>query len=346
MRFKICLVIEVSSSDMSLPDNGIVNFWGPPGTGKTTYFEGIKHIKFDHDILKTKEKTIDFMQRMRYSKLHLVLDDFELVETLSGIDELKPRKHAALYIISIEKISLPGVTHFYEHKSTPESLQLFADSIGLKASEARKRLELTKGNMTTVKIDELFFASERDSRYCPKSYVSELLNGKESTSEFLDRVMFEHGNTLGLIHENYVDYVSSCECMANITDSFSFADMIDTDIYTEISWNLVTYFNVSSCLIPAVLIRKDNANTKKTQLRPGSIWTKYSNTCMKANRLKRLKVNRDCIELCVKYINNENFSVNTFDSYDLDTLNQLSLSEKIKPKILSKLKAVLKSVLK
>lgn len=344
MRFKICLVIEVSSSDM-IPDKGIVNFWGPPGTGKTTFFKNIPHIPFDHDILKSKEKTIDFLQRMNYSKLPLVLDDFELVETLTGISELKGRKNYPFYIISNEKIGTVPDCIYYEHIPNIES---FAESIGIKPCEVQKRLEKTNGNMTTVKLDHLFFDSERDTRYCPKSYVSTLLTlGENKTStEFLDRVMFEHGNTLGIIHENYLDYSNSCGTLADIANSFSIADMIDKDIYSEISWHLVTYFNVSSCLIPATLIKKEGSNIKKKkELRPGSIWTKYSNACMKSNRLKRLKVSRDCIDLCIKYINIEGLNI-SFDSYDLDTLNQLSLLEKIKPKILTKLKAELKSLLK
>ena len=153
--------------------------------------------------------------------------------------------------------------------------------------------------------------------------------------------MVEHGHTFGIMHENYVDYVSSCETLAQISDSFSNADMIDSIIYTDVSWDLIQYFNISACLIPAQLIKKDPHKTSKS-IRPGSIWTKYSNACMKANRLKRLKFNRDCIHLIVQYLNIDGKSPVHFDSYDLDSINQLSFSEKIKPKVLSNLKALLK----
>jgi hypothetical protein len=343
MRFKICLVIEVSSSEaMDLPTKGLVNFWGPPGTGKTSFFKNIKHVSFDHDILKTKERTDDFLHRMKYSKLPLVLDDFEMVESLIGVSELKELK-VPFYVITNEKSTTLKFTSYYQHLGI--DIQKFADSIGLRASEAARRLKDANGNMKTVELDTTFFGSTRDVKTCPKEYVKTLLTQSScpSLTYMLDRTMTEHGNTFGMLHENYIDYIKTCDSAADICDSFSYADIIDRDIYTDISWDLVTFFNISACLIPSLCIKEDYNKNTKTDIKPGSIWTKYSNACMKKNRLKRLKVGRECIYLYIMYLNKGLKCPTQFDSYNLDTMNQLSLIEKINPKILAKMKVELKS---
>lgn len=341
ITFKICLVIEVSSSSMDIPTKGIVNFWGLRGSGKTTFIENhLKmHIKLDHDILKTKDKTVDFFGRMRYSKLPLILDDFELVESLIGTKEFDTIKlKVPFYVVSNSKIAQSWVTDFYEFKGV-DPLE-FAKSVGLSVKEAVEKLKKSNGNMTSVKIDTLDFMSVRDEISTPKAYVTKLLTTDEPLINSMNRIMMEHGNTLGIIHENYPDYTSDCETLSKIAESFSDADFIDGVIYKDVSWELIQYFNISACLIPSLLLKK-NRTPVKNPVRTGSIWTKYSNGCMKANRLKRLRINRDCLNLLISYMNLGEGSFQ-FDSYDLDSINQLSLSEKIKPKILSKMKSLLK----
>ena len=154
--------------------------------------------------------------------------------------------------------------------------------------------------------------------------------------------MIEHGHTFGIMHENYIDYTDECETMSNIASSLSDADMIDNIIYTDVSWDLIEFFNVSACLIPAQLV-STNQTVPTCALRTGSLWTKYSNACMKANRMKRLKLSRDYISIFIKYLNLGIVPSNyDFDSYDLDSINQISIIEKVKPKILTKLKTSLK----
>ena len=325
---------------MSIPTKGIINFYGASGTGKTTYFDkNIKHVKFDHDILKSKEKTIDFLNRMRYSKLAILLDDYELADGLIGLKEVKPLK-VPIYVVSIQKIqgSPFSITEYYEHQP---NFSEFAASLGLQVKDVLERIK--GGNMNTVKMDTVFFSSSRDDVLSPKMYVQDLLNGV--SKDGLSRIMVEHGHTFGLMHENYIDYVSNCETAARILDSFSIADQIDSAIYSDVSWDLIQFFNVNACLIPASLLKEASHQVvSKESLRPGSIWTKYSNACMKANRLKRLKIHQDCIQLIVLYLNTNSSIELPFDSYDLDSINQLSISKKIIPKILTKLKATMKIV--
>jgi hypothetical protein len=329
---------------MEIPTKGVINFYGASGTGKTTYFDkNVKHVKFDHDILKSKDRTIDFLNRMRYSKLAIVLDDYELADGLVGLKEIKQLK-VPIYVISLNKIQASpfSITDYYEHQP---NFSEFAASLGLQVKDVLEKIK--NGNMNTVKMDTVFFSSSRDDVLSPKMYVQDLLNGK--TQDGLSRIMVEHCHTFGLMHENYVDYVSSCETAAQVLDSFSRADQIDNAIYSDVSWDLIQFFNINACLIPACLLKETSGSCSTTgscptPLRPGSIWTKYSNACMKANRLKRLKIHQDCIQLIVLYLNTNSSIELPFDSYDLDSINQLSISKKIIPKILTKLKATMKIV--
>jgi hypothetical protein len=315
-----------------LPTKGIVNYYGDPCTGKTTFFEtNVKHIKLDTEILRSKERMVDFMERMAYSPLNLVIDSYELVDGLQGLKELKNIKHA-IYIISNSRISTTNfkidsyVKHDYELALTE-----FSRYLGVSVDSIRGL------DMNSLKTDKsTSFKSIRDCILCPKEYVKDLLSKKCRPVDLLNRLTSEHGHTFALMHENYIDYVSQVE--PRITESFSDADLIDNVIYTDTSWMMIDYFNVSACLIPAAVIKETKSNG---DLRPGSIWTKFSNTCMRENRLKRLKIHRDCIYLIIKYINIGKCEI-FFDSYNLDSLNQLSLSEKIISKILTKMKKSLK----
>lgn len=322
------LSIFKESREENFPKSGVVNVYGKSGCGKTTFFSRhVKHINFDHELLKSKDRTCDFLDMMRYSLLPLVLDDYELVEGAIGIKELKPLR-LPLYIISTNKISsLDVVTTHYEFTGVP--VEEFARSQGISTERATELLEKSNGNMHTVKLDLDNFKSDRDVFTSSKEYVQDLVSGKKG---FLDKHLSEHGNTFGIIHENYPDL--SAESMEKVARSLSDADLIDRAIYQDMSWELMPFFNVTACLIPAThFLPKTTPN-----LRPASIWTKTSNMLMKRNRLKKLRgVHRDSVSLLVQKMNAGEDAPSQFSSYDLDSLNQLSFT-KIKPRVLTSLK--------
>lgn len=339
-KFKICLLKGggmSKSSDLSrdsslsisksrienLPKTGVVNVYGKHGIGKTTFFSSIKHIKFDHEILKSKERTCDFMDMMKYSFVPLVLDDYELVDGITGIKELR-KLRVPFYIVSIEKLNLDCITDFYEFPGVP--VDEFAASQGLPVEYIRSLLEKADGNMTRVKIDIENFSSVRDVFLSSKEYVYSLYGSKKTT--FIDKHLAEHGNTLGIVHENYPDVSDD---FVSVSHSLSDADIIDKKIYSDVSWDLMPYFNVSACLVPSLYFKKECET-----LRPGSVWTKTSNMLMKTNRLKKLRMSRDHIHVWALKANNGDDDI-PFESYDLDSINQLSFV-KIKSKVLTSLK--------
>ena len=345
-KFKTCLLKEGGMSneesslsksfDLSiskarienLPKSGVVNVYGKHGIGKTTFFSRIKHIHFDHEILKSKEKTCDFMDMMKYSFLPLVLDDYELIDGSIGIKELK-KLRVPFYIISVEKLNLEFITDYLEF--IPISNDEFAYAYNISAELANELLTAANGNMTCVKMDLQNFKSTRDVFLTSKEYVHDLtqLHGN-GISKYIDKHLSEHGNTLGIIHENYLDFSTD---FVKITQSLSDASLIDKKIYTDMAWDLMPYFNVSACLIPSLFFEKE---ASISSLRPGSVWTKTSNMLMKMNRLKKLKMSRDCIHVWALKANNGDGNI-PFDPYDLDSINQLSFT-KIKSRTLTSLK--------
>lgn len=370
-KFKICLVkgggmskspdlsksskspdLSIKSTLENLPKGSriVVNVYGKKGSGKTTFFSGIKHIQFDHEILKSKEQTIDFLEMMKYSFTPLVLDDYELVESLPGIKEIKPLK-IPVYIVSTEKIvNAEYITTYFEFPGIP--VEEFAAKNQITVSIAKELLEKAGGNMRCVKLDLENFKSERDVFMSSKEYIQELIESNgQGIIKYMDRHLSEHGNTLGLIHQNYPDFVTCVQNIDDISQSLSDADLIDMKIYSDVSWDLMHYFNVCACLIPSLYMSKSALLSKSSllsneqsslsneqgslPLRPASLWTKMSNMKMKSSRLKKLRMDRDCINVWVAKAN-AGHDV-PFDSYDLDSINQLSLT-KIKSRALTLLK--------
>jgi hypothetical protein len=305
--------------------------YGKPGSGKTTFFaKHVKHIQFDHEILKSKDRTCDFLDMMKYSLLPLVLDDYDTIDGSVGIKELKPLR-VPVYVVSVDKITnLDCITTHYEFPGVP--VEEFARVQNITVEIASDLLEKAGGNMHTVKLDLENFMSERDVFMSSKEYIQDLVTKSSPVASFLDKHLSEHGNTFGIVHENYPDFSDS---LALVSQSLSDADIIDKAIYSDMAWELMPFFNVSACLIPATYM---SSSDDETNLRPASIWTKTSNMLMKRNRLKKLQgINRDSLSILVDKMNTGEDAPAQFSSYDLDSINQLSFV-KIKPRILTSLK--------
>ena len=326
-------------SSICLPKKGIVNIYGDHGIGKTTFLKKKSHVPFDHDILKTREKTIDFLQRMKWSLLPLVLDDYELIRSSSGIKEFTKGMYTrgTFYVISTERIDQDWVDQFYQFPGVPVSE--FAFAMGVPEEKARDLLEKARGNMTSVRMDLENFGSQRDNFESAKEYIQGLLRD-QCPLRNINKYLSEHGNTFGIIQENYIYKDSPIELLADIANDFVEASSIDVKMYSDVSWDLMPYFNLHACIIPASKLPEDLALD-----RPASIWTKYSNMCMKANRLKKLKIPIDDIYLWILKANAGD-PLTQFDSYDIDSLNQLAIGTRINQKITNRLKATKKESLR
>lgn len=321
----------MASTDICIPKKGVVNVYGDSGTGKSTFFSKKGHIQFDHENLKTKEKTLDFLQKMRYSMFPLVLDDYDIVKSTSGVKEFTkgmfPR--GTFYVISTERIEQNWVDQWYKFPGVP--IHDFAMEMGISDERAQELLIKTRGNMTSVRMDLHNFGSQRDNFETAKEYLRSLLRDPMPSGN-LNKYLTEHGNTFGIIHENYIYTDASIDLLADISNDFSVANLIDVKMYSDVSWDLMPFFNLHACIIPASKLPEDLVMD-----RPASIWTKYSNMCMKMNRFKKLNIRLDTIPLWILKANNGD-PLEQFDSYDIDSLNQLAIGTRIQQKITNKLK--------
>jgi hypothetical protein len=322
-------------SDICLPKKGIVNVYSDRGTGKSTFFKTKGHVQFDHEILKTKEKTIDFLQRMRCSLLPLVLDDYDLIKSASGLKEFTKGMftRGTFYVISTEKIEQDWVDQWYQFPGVP--VCDFAMSVGVTTEKAQELLIKARGNMTSVRMDLENFGSQRDNFETAKEYLQGLLKDPRPSLN-LNKYLTEHGHTFGIIQENYIYKDAPIELLADIANDFSVANLIDVKMYSDVSWDLMPFFNLHACILPASKLPEDLSLD-----RPASVWTKYSNMCMKMNRFKKLNVALDDISLWILKANSGD-PLTRFDSYDIDSLNQLGIGTRINQKITNKLKATKK----
>ena len=120
---------------------------------------------------------------------------------------------------------------------------------------------------------------------------------------------------------------------------------VDEKIYDG-NWHLLPLFNLHAVLYPA---RSINHRLSAEDLRPGSMWTKYQNMCMRQKKLKNIfqkNLDIDGLMLLRDYCQGGDptmLKYYRFDSQDLDVLNHIAIVNKIKPRVMTQLKKSLKT---
>lgn len=115
---------------------------------------------------------------------------------------------------------------------------------------------------------------------------------RPSYIDMMDTCIGEHGNNMGLIHENLTSAeMMPIEDIANALDSLGYAVELDTEMYKG-NWDLYNYYSLFAYCIPCHIVK----GRSRTQ-RAASMWTKYLNMCMKQKRLKDLNLDIDTLDL-------------------------------------------------
>lgn len=208
--------------------------------------------------------------------------------------------------------------------------------------------ENSKGNLH-IFLGSLNFdgLGSRDIFESPKKFIYSLLckGGTNQVMTHMASHVHEPGYVWGVVQENYVDVPDKpMEFYADVAHNMSTAGIFDTYVY-EGNWDLMPFFNLHGCLIPASLI---GHSLDAEALRPGSMWTRYQNFCMRNKKLKTIykknlehKMTIDSLMLIRDYCVRGDPTLAKyykFDKGDLDVLNHLSIITKIKMKTLSSLK--------
>jgi hypothetical protein len=277
---------SVTGSAQEIASAGAVCFWGPPGIGKTHLVEMSRGIWLTEDILRSKQGTIDFMQRVRSADRPVIIDDFESVEDLVGLRELTgPPSRAQLFITARNPVKLhfPVLNQEYPRPS-PEKIEkiIFSKNPAADPNKVRELIGRANGSVRFV-LQALEFNSDAPDNFQEPKHDLEVLfvKGARGTRPTIG-TLHEHGYSWAVVQENYPDAPNlTMDDIADVAVMMSTADIIDDHIYRTQDWDQTQFFVVQAVFSPAAIIKK---TLKK--LRPGSLWTKFQNYCMKRKKLE------------------------------------------------------------
>lgn len=275
-----------SGSAQELSDAAAICFWGPPGIGKTHLVEMAGGIWLTEDILRSKQGTLDFLDRVRSADRPVIIDDFESVADLVGLRELTgPPSRAQLFITARNPVKLhfPVLNQEYPAPSS-EKIEKIIFSKKPEADKTRvaELIALAKGSVRFV-LQGLEFNSDAPDNFQEPKHDLEVLfvKGVAGVRPTVS-TLHEHGYSWAVVQENYPDAPNlTMADIADIAEMMSTADLIDENIYRTQNWDQTQFFVVEAVFRPAVFIKK---TLKK--LRPGSLWTKFQNFCMKRKKLE------------------------------------------------------------
>ncbi len=301
--FKTCFVRESSDSSgmdrfiktkgqktepalaHGLSESGAVCFWGAPGIGKTHLVEMAMGIWLTEDILRSKQGTIDFLDRVRSADRPVIIDDFESMSDLVGLRELTGPPSRGQLLITARgpvKLHFPVLNQEYPVPS-PDKIEkiIFLKNPDADRGRVAALIAASKGSVRFVLQGLEFHSDAADNFQEPKHDLDVLfVRGVTGVRPTLT-TLHEHGYSWAVVQENYPDAPTlNTSDIADIAGMMSSADIIDEYIYKTQSWELTQLFAVEAVFRPANIIKK---SIKK--LRPGSLWTKFQNYCMKRKKL-------------------------------------------------------------
>ncbi len=335
-----------------------VCLYGDSGVGKTHLVHHIMRnrnwVDLTHDLIKNTE----FIDRLKSSDCHVVVDDLEsdahlvkdIFETVRSGGKLSK---GSLIIISrnVGKVDFCNGIYF-EHIDVPTMV-----TIGRRhfPKEPLSRLEKlaneSQGNVRNF-LYSIKFPGTRDIFRTPRDFICDLLCSDSNVNpmDHFGKTIHEHGYTWDIVHENYTD--SEHVDLVFVTECMSQSDVLDTEIYKG-NWDLIPFFSTISTIAPALQI---NHSLDRSKIRSGSAWTKFGN--FKMRHMKYVSMSHRCqykvdvdslmllklycqsdrekaLEICKEY---------KIGSPDMDVINHLAILNKMKPKELQSIKKSLKAV--
>lgn len=325
---------------------------GRSGIGKTWAVHAALDpcIELTPDILRSKQDTLTFLDKIRGTNTPVILDEYECVYDLVGVREIKEPPTRGLFVV-VSQIPTKfdfNIEIYNFPVPTPEKIKtMFPD-----ASE-QSILE-SNGDLRYV-IRSLSFKSDKSDEFLStKDFVSRLVgrDSEVSPTDILNHAVAEPGNISSILHENYVDAKNID--LAATAQHFSDSDIIENLVYKG-DWQLFPYYIHTGCVLPA----KEINHTLGYNLRPGSTWTKYQNACMRWKKLEHIinkspwPINVEKIYFIRKMLEiSDEDTISTLlaeyniEPSDLDVINHMNHHGKIKPKSISLIKKCLANMKK
>jgi len=313
---------------------------GRSGIGKTwtVHKELSPCVELTSEILKSKQDTIDFLNKIHGTNTPVVLDEYECVYDLVGLREITGPPTNGLFVV----ISQIPIKFSFEIKTYDFPVPDPAAIKGLFPSANDNVIAACGGDLRRVKQSLTFASDGRDDFKGPREFISHLVSRASNVNpvDYIGHPIQEPGNIASILHENYPDSKGNMEIISNY---LSIADVVETRVYAG-DWELLSYFNLWGCILPATEI----AHTLGNKLRPGSTWTKYQNMCMRhkkinsiSNKIPHRNLDTEALLLIRSRIEHGDFE--TFLEYelepsDIDILNHLSPLSRLKAKTISSLK--------
>ena len=317
---------------------------GRPGIGKTYMVEkelpGAVHV--DHTILKSKNTTLDFFERLSYTDAPVIIDEWESIADLIGVREITgPVSKGPLVLIAHEAVKVTPTTILYEMPiMTPSDIEKLAP----KHPNAKKLAEACRGDVRSFLRSLMYTSDTPDAFKTPRQIVTDLVTNTRP-DYYLSHTLHEHGYVWSMIQENYVDAKGlTLDAASEIAENMSLADMYDTKIYADGAWdNLMPYFVLHGCVKPCQVMKQKLNDAK---LRSGSLWTKFQNACMRRKKIGETRLGYYELLTIRKYVEHGQYEL--VDDYKLDTsavdvMNHIIIGQKLKPKAVEQAKKHVRS---
>lgn len=314
---------------------------GRSGIGKTWAVTRAfqPHVEITPEILRSRQSTIEFLTKIQGTDVHVILDEYECVSDLIGIHEITgPPTNGTFCVVSQVPVKFSFEIVTYEFPvPTPDDIRRIVPGV------TDENVARSKGDLRFALRSLEFRGDAQDDFQGPREFVTDLvsIHTKTNPVRYLGHPIQEPGNISSILHENYVDS-KKCD-HANVAEMFSVADVFESRVYAG-DWELFQYYNIFGTVLPAVEI----GHALKPPLRPGSIWTKYQNMCMRSKRIGLMAsrvpgktLSLDELLLLRQYAENgdtEPLREYKFERQDVDVLNHLSPLRKMKAKTLAAIK--------
>jgi hypothetical protein len=306
------------------------------------------HIELTADILKSKQDTVNFLERIQGTDTPVILDEYECVQDLIGLREIKGPPTNGLFVV----VSQIPVKFDFEIAVYEFPIPTFEDIKKVAPGIKDVAIIECNGDLRRAIRSLTFRSDQMDDFQGPRDFIISLVSRTSqgiNPARFIGHPLSEPGNIASIIHENYPDTRgASTDFMANVALDISTSGIFEDAIYNG-NWELMNYFNFFGCILPSVAIRHGLG----TNLRAGSSWTKHQNMCMRLKRIKMManrrpgqEIHMDTLMMLRDYAEAGNADIlrdYNLQPQDIDVLNHMSPLRKIKPKVVTNLKKILAS---